>query len=635
MTRLPLIPCLLALAVAWPVAAHAQEQTATRPEAEYDVRRKKTVMVPMRDSVRLATDLYFPVGREEPQPVVLIRTPYNKNDADENAAARFFAGQGYIAAVQDMRGRYESEGRYQWTKTDRRDGSDTVSWLAEQPWSTGKVGTYGCSYRGENQIQLAATRNPHHAAAIPMFAGAMYTGDGSNEGGDRYRNWATNNGGAFELAMIFTWFREKGWSMRPRYPQGTPREDLLRAAKAFDLRPQLPEIDERALWKELPVVDLMKRSESPPNLWEETVTHDPSDPWWDQYQFITDADSFDVPALQVASWYDYGVGEALGLFELFQENGGSASARENQFIVIAPTTHCEHHAATETTVVGERDVGDARYGYWRLYRRWFDRWLRGDRNGVTERPPVQYYLMGKNEWKSAEAWPLPTTEYADFYLDSGGDANSRFGNGHLTRSAPGETPSGSHAPADTFTYDPAAPVPTVGGQACCTQTAKARGAWDQRAVETREDVLVYTSPPLEEGLEVTGPIKAVLYVSSSAPDTDFTVKLVDVAPDGTAYNIQEGVKRARYRDGYGDDAQMMEEGKVYRVPVGLHATSNYFAPGHRIRIEVSSSNFPRFTRNLNTGKDNHTTTTMQTARNIIHHSNEHPSHIVLPVISGS
>jgi hypothetical protein len=607
------------LVLALGLVAVAQGQTTSRPAPEHEVRREKSVMVPMRDSVRLATDLYFPVGAEMPQPVVLIRTPYNKNDDDENAAARFFASQGYVAAVQDMRGKYESEGRYQWTATDRRDGSDTVDWLAEQSWSTGKVGTYGCSYRGENQIQLAATRNPHHAAAVPMFAGAMYTN------GDRYRNWATNNGGAFELAMIFTWFREKGWSLRPRYPPSTPREDLLRATKSFNLRPQLPEIDERALWNALPVVDMMERSQAPPNLWEELVTHTPNDPWWDQFQFVTDADSVDVPALQVASWYDYGVSEALGLFTLFQNNGVSATARENQFIVIAPTTHCEHHAATAETVVGERSVGDARLDYWSLYLRWFDHWLRGADNGVTERPTIQYYLMGKNEWRTAESWPLAATQFTRYYLHSGGDANSRMGDGRLTTSAPGDEP------ADTFTYDPATPVPTVGGQACCTQTPKSRGAWDQRTVEMRNDVLVYTSPPLEEGVEVTGPLKAVLYVSSSAKDTDFTVKLVDVAPDGTAYNVQEGIQRARYRTGY-ENVTWMEEDEVYRVTVNLHATSNYFAPGHRIRVEVSSSNFPRFTRNLNTGGDNHTDTAWTTARNTIHHSAEHPSHVVLPII---
>jgi len=613
---------LLALLVAeW--APRAFGQPASRPAAEYDVRRQKTVMIPMRDSVRLATDLYFPVGAEMPQPVVLIRTPYNKNDADEHAAARFFTGQGYVAAVQDMRGKYESEGRYRWTAHDRSDGYDTVSWLSEQSWSMGKVGTYGCSYRGENQIQLAAERHPNHAAAVPMFAGAMYTH------GDRHRNWATNNGGAFELAMIFTWFREKGWSLRPRYPTGTPREDLLRATNAFDLRPQLPEIDEATLWSELPVVGLMRRSQAPPNLWEDLVSHAPDDPWWEQYGFVTDADSFDVPALQVASWYDYGASEALALFNLFQTNGVSATARQHQFIIMAPTTHCDHHEATAETIVGARSVGDARLDYWGLYLDWFDHWLRGEDTGITDRPPVQYYLMGQNEWRTADAWPLPETDPTRYFLHSDGNANSRMGDGRLSTDPPLDE--AAEETSDTFVYEPASPVPTVGGQACCTQTPQAEGAWDQRAVEMREDVLVYTSPPLDEGIEVTGPIQATIYLSSSAPDTDVTVKLVDVAPDGTAYNIQEGIRRVRYRDGY-DRVTRMEEGEVYRIDVDLHATSNYFAASHRIRIEVSSSNFPRFTRNLNTGGDNHADTTWTTARNTIHHSPDHPSHIVLPVI---
>lgn len=601
-------------------ASSSDAQSVSVPANEYDVRREKTVMVPMRDGVRLATDIYFPGGIDRPQPVILIRTPYNKNEASESAAAHFFASRGYIAAVQDMRGKYESEGYYAWTANDRQDGYDTVSWVAEQPWASGKVGTYGCSYRGENQIQLAAERHSNHAAAIPMFAGAMYIDGG------RHRNWATNNGGAFELAMIFTWFRESGWSLRPRYPAGTPREDLLRAMKAFTLQPVLPEVNEPALWAELPVVDLMRRSEAPPTLWDELVTHAPNDPWWESFQFVTDADSFDVPMLQIASWYDYGVSEALGLFNLLQKNGVSVTVRDNQFVIVAPTTHCKHDAATEETIVGERNVGDARLDYWSIYLDWFDYWLRGDDNGITERPRVQYYVMGANAWRTAETWPIPETRYENYYFRSGGRANSRMGDGQLSMQPPGEEP------ADVFTYDPVTPVPTVGGQACCTGTPEAEGAWDQRSVEMRHDVLVYTSPPLEKPLEVTGPIEAVLYVSSSARDTDFTVKLVDVAPDGTAYNVQEGVTRARYRLGY-DEAHWMEIGAVYRILVNLHATSNEFGVGHRIRVEVSSSNFPRFTRNLNTGGGNHTDTAWVKARNSIHHSVDHPSHIILPIVS--
>ena len=282
--------------------------------------------------------------------------------------------------------------------------------------------------------------------------------------------------------------------------------------------------------------------------------------------------------------------------------------------------------AGKKTIVGERDLGDARKEFWRIYVDWFDHWLRGTDNGITEMPHVQYYLMGKNEWRNAQEWPLPETRFTDYYLHSDGQANSRFGTGRLSAEPP------EHESLDNYVYDPATPVPSLGGPVCCTGTPDAAaGAFDQREVEMRHDVLVYSTPPLEEGVEVTGPIEAVLYVSSSAKDTDFTAKLVDVYPDGTAYNVQEGILRARYREGL-DRKVWMQPGEVYELRLDVHATSNYFGPGHRIRLQVSSSNFPRFDRNLNTGGNNYDETEWQIAQNTVHHSERYPSRIVLPVI---
>jgi putative CocE/NonD family hydrolase len=244
-------------------------------------------------------------------------------------------------------------------------------------------------------------------------------------------------------------------------------------------------------------------------------------------------------------------------------------------------------------------------------------------------PKVQYYLMGKNVWRSADAWPLPRTELREYYLHSEGAANGRFGNGTLSTEPP------SREPPDRYVYDPATPVPTTGGTFCCTNTPGLDGgAWDQSEVEMRHDVLVYTSPVLEEGIEVTGPIEARLYVSSSARDTDFTARLVDVYPDGTAFNVQEGILRARYREGF-DKKIWMSPGEVYEIKIDLHATSNYFGPGHRVRLEVSSSNFPRFDRNLNTGGNNYSETEWVVARNAVYHSSEHPSRLIVPVIPAS
>jgi putative CocE/NonD family hydrolase len=296
---------------------------------------------------------------------------------------------------------------------------------------------------------------------------------------------------------------------------------------------------------------------------------------------------------------------------------------------MSPTTHCRSETVTDQTVVGELDFGDARHDYWGMYLKWFDHWLKGADNGVTSMPKVQLFVMGRNQWRGEHEWPLARTRFTPWYLHSRGRANSRNGDGTLSALAP------RSEPADSFVYDPAAPVPTIGGSVCAA-CARGRnlvdGPAEQREVEIRSDVLVYTSAPLERGVEVTGPLNVVLYVSSSARDTDFTAKLVDVHPDGRAYNIQEGIQRMRYREGY-DRKVWMEPGAVYKVEIDLEATSQYFKPGHRIRVSVSSSSFPRWDRNLNTGGNNYDETEWLVARNVVHHSARYPSHIVLPVIS--
>ena len=275
------------------------------------------------------------------------------------------------------------------------------------------------------------------------------------------------------------------------------------------------------------------------------------------------------------------------------------------------------------------DFGDARLDYFRIYLDWFDHWLKGVDNGVTEMPKVQYYLMGANEWRTSDVWPVPGTQQVPLYLHSSGQANTRNGDGFLTAVAPFDEP------PDSYVYDPGNPVPSLGGPICCTSAeGSVAGAFDQSEIELREDVLVYTTQPLGDGLEVTGELEAILYVSSSARDTDFTVKIVDVHPDGGAYNVQEGILRARYREGF-DRWVFMNEGGVYEVRIDLHATAHYFKPGHRIRVEVSSSNFPRLDRNLNTGGNNYDESEWVVATNTIHHSRATPSRIVLPVVSTS
>jgi putative CocE/NonD family hydrolase len=554
----------------------------------------------MRDGVRLSTDLYFPEGVDGKLPVVLIRTPYDKAHPD---LAREYAGQGYVVAVQDKRGRFASEGEYVVQGNDVNDGYDTVDWLARQSWSNGNIGTIGCSYEGDVQILQAQARHPNLKAMIPQAAGSSI-----GAAGNRYYYFGVRKGGNVELAGGLGWFANNGNKVR-----SVPRQSL-------------PESTFRKFWATLPLLGMVDRAGGPPSDWNEIVSRELDDPWWDQFGYLKGDEKFDVPALHINSWYDFGVAETLLEFNLLRTNAVSARGRDNQFAVISPTTHCESETATSRTIVGDRDVGDAQFDYFNLYLSWFDYWLKGIENGVTKRPKLMLYVMGRNLWRAEQEWPLARTRFTKYFLHSDGSANSRFGTGALN------TTPGKQEPPDKYTYDPASPTPSRGGPVCCTGTPDApEGSFDQSKVEARQDVLVYTTPRLKEGVEVTGPITATLYVSSSVRDTDFTVKLVDVYPNGAAYNVQEGIMRARHREGFTRKV-WMKPNEVYEVTVDLEVTSNYFARGHRIRVEVSSSNFPRFDRNLNTGGANYDETKWVKAENRIHHSAKYPSHILLPVI---
>ena len=612
------------------------------PAPKYEVRAEQSVLIPMRDGVKLSTDLYFPKNVSDRLPVILIRTPYDKSYfgydpySDEKnmrpafssaGAAHVFSGQGYVVAVQDVRGKFESGGEFLASGNDVNDGFDTIDWLAKQSWSTGKIGMYGCSYAGDTQIMAVKSRNSHLAAVIPQAAGSSI-----GSAGDRRRYLGARNGGAVELAAAAAWSLQYGSKIYLQVPAYVSREAWLRNKRFFDLAPttQRNSLSEGALNKilwSLPIVDALAKADAPPTDYEGFVSHEISDPWFDQFGYLTDGDRFDTPSLQINSWYDFGVAETLYQFNLFQRNALSSRGRDNQFFVISPTTHCGSEQATAHTLAGNREVGDARFDYYALYLQWFNYWLKGIDNGVTKKPKIQLYVMGRNQWRSENEWPLARTQFTNYYFDGEGRANSRFGDGQLTVALPREDR------ADHYTYDPATPVPTTGGALCCT-AEPSEGAADQSGVETRNDVLVYTTPPLEHGVEITGPLQVVLYASSSARDTDFTGKLVDVYPDGAAFNLRDGILRSRYREGFAKRV-WMTAGEVYEIKIDLEATSNYFAAGHRIRVEIASSNFPRFDRNLNTGGRNYDEGTWVVAHNSIFHSPKYPSHIILPVIPES
>ena len=589
---------------------------------------EEKVMMPMRDGVRLATDIYRPkIGQKVP--VIFSRTPYNFNswgDGKEQTRTMERAYEalirGYAYVVQNERGRFYSEGEWDILGVPLTDGYDAFTWLQEQEWANGKIGTLGCSSTAEWQMAVAALDHPSHAAMVPQGFGAGVGVVGSYfEQGNWYR------GGAEQLLFPSWLYGVEHDKFKPRIPQGATQEDLIRISRFYDLAPENPPVDWATAFRHLPLQDLLKNVDGKVEIFDKMIRRKPNDPAWFEGGLYHDTMPFGVPSFWFVSWYDVSVAPNLELFNHVRSKGTDDFVRDHQYLVIAPTLHCGFTRVTENTIVGERSMGDARLNYDEQIYAWFDYLLKEQPNGFQEKTPrVQYYTMGSNQWQAAETWPPKNTVMNTYYLTSEGYANSRFGDGSLERS-----PDRKGKKQDAFYYDPLNPVTSYGGGVCCTGNAVEGGSFDQREMEEREDILVYTSAPLEKGIEVTGFIESTLYLSSDVKDTDLTIKLIDVAPDGSAFNLDETIQRVRYREGYEKEV-FMEYGKVYKVDLTPMATSNYFARGHRIRIEVSSSNFPRFSRNLNTGGANFDETNGVVAHNKIHHSVRYPSHIKLPVI---
>ncbi len=593
----------------------------------------RMVMVPMRDGVRLATEIYRPRNAEGPVPAIFWRTPYNFSPLPEpnlerpSALLKFGLDaieRGYAFVVQNERGKFFSEGDWEILGRPRTDGYDALTWIADQPWSSGKVATLGCSSTAEWQMGLAAMRHPAHAAAVPMGQGAGIGRMGPfHEQGNFYR------GGALQLPMAVWLFGEQS-TQRPTFPPDTSREDLERLATYFDLAAKMPQVDwKQALWH-LPIQTLMESVGGPKGIFREFAARLPDDPAWYEGGLYHDDEPFGVPALWANSWYDLSVSPNLALYGHVRENA-DPEVRDHQYMVIAPSLHCNMYRLTNPLVVGERNFGDTDFAFDEMLWSFLDRFTKHEANGPEANgfedryARVRYFLMGDDRWKDAANWPPAGVEAMTFYLDSDGSANSAAGDGRLTADG-----GGGGADADRLVYDPGSPVPTHGGAFCCMGEHEP-GSFDQRGVEARADVLVYTTEPFEEPLAVVGSIDVVLHVSSDAPDTDFTVKLVDVHPDGRAFNLDDTILRMRYREGF-DRHVSMDPGEVYEVTLGPLATASVFGVGHRLRIEVSSSNFPRYDRNLNTGGNNYDESEWRVARNAVHHSAEHPSRIVLPVL---
>jgi len=614
------------------IAAHK----ATEEELQKIAIVERKVMVPMRDGKRMATDIYRPKDASKKYPIIFVRTPYNFNFWDvRNGAPRDMTAEldavkrGYAYVEMNERGHFFSEGNYDILGAPLSDGTDAISWMSGQSWSNGKVGTIGCSSTAEWQLGVAAQGNPAFAAMIPQGFGA---GVGRVKPYYEQGNWY--RGGAVQMLFI-AWIYGEQNQVRPMFPPNTSQADLIQASRMFDLAPQMPPVDWSKALRYLPEMDIIKAVNGPQGIFADRmevstggamIKRKPNDADWYRGGLWHDDMKVNVPGFWFMSWYDVSIGPNLAAYNYVRKTARPDIANE-QYAVIAPTLHCGYKRATENTVVGERSMGDARLNYDELTYGWFDHFLKGEANQILEKTPkVRYFTMGMNKWQTADTWPPAGAQSMTFYLAGGGKANTLNGDGSLAASAPAEDK------PDAFTYDPMDPVSSFGGNVCCTGNAVTGGAFDQRKMEERPDILVYTSEPFKEGVEASGPIDVTLFVGSDAKDTDFTVKLIDVQPDGTAYNLDETIQRARYRNGYDQPLAWMEAGKVYKLTLQPMTTSNFFAAGHRLRIEVSSSNFPRFDRNMNTGGNNYDESKGVVAHNTVHHSRQYASQVTLTVV---
>lgn len=567
------------------------------PAQSYRVIIRQNVPVRMRDGVILRADVYRPDAAGK-FPVLLERTPYNKAGEVETAAED--AARGYVVVIQDCRGRYASAGEWYPFKHESDDGYDTVEWAAALPHSDGHVGMFGGSYVGATQMLAAIAHPPHLAGIFPFVTASNY-----------HRNW-TYQGGA-----LTQWFDE---SWTSGLAQNTLDREVARDTDAMQGARTLP-LEDYSLFPEPSAAgEAGLRALAPYFL--DWIHHPAYDSYWKQWSIEADYSRIRVPAFHTGGWYDLFLDGTLRNFTGIQAHGGTEAARKNQRLMIVVGGHAG---------MG-RKVGDVDFGAQSLVDmnaimlRWYDYLLKGAHNGMDTAKPVKYFLMGVDQWREADSWPPPDAHPTPFYLHSEGKANTSSGDGSLSSNEPG-----SEAP-DRFLYDPSNPVPTIGGRLCCDSEHLEPGARDQRPNEARADVLVYSTPVFKHDFTITGPITLTLYASSSAVDTDLTAMLVDVDPDGFARNLTGGIIRARYRDSM-ERAEFMKPGTIYKFTIDLWDTGNVFLAGHRLQLYVSSSDFPRFDRNLNTRDNPEAGSRWVKARNTIYHDAAHPSALVLPVVT--
>lgn len=562
-----------------------------RPAENYEVIVERNVAAKMRDGVTLRADIYRPKA-DGKFPVLLVRTPYDKT-SETNFGLKGVA-RGYVVIAQDVRGRFASDGQFYTFKNESLDGYDTVEWAAALPYSNGKVGMYGGSYVGATQLLAAIAKPPHLAGISPTVTASNY-----------HDGW-TYQGGAFEQ-----WFNES-WST------GLAENTMRR---------RVEESSALAGTKTLPLADFVVLE--PPSAvgiapyFKDWLAHPSFDAYWKQWSIEDHYSDIQVPVLSFAAWYDIFLGGSLKNYQRLKTEGGTDAAKHGQRLVVYVGGHA---GDPSNRWVGGVDFGEKLpIDQDEITLRWYDSILRGVANGVEKEKPVKIFVMGKNEWRDEDDWPLARAKNTRYYLHSAGGANGLAGSGTLSTASPGEEK------PEQYVYDPSDAAPTIGGPLCCGALPTGVGPEDQRPAEGRADVLVFTTPAFVKDFEVTGPVKLDLYVSSSAVDTDFTGMLVDVWPNGFAQNLTSGILRMRYRNSQ-EKPELANPGEMYNVTLDLWATSNVFLAGHKLRLEVSSSNFPRFDRNLNTGEEQARGTRMIKATNVIYHDKARPSALILPVM---
>lgn len=593
------LPVLLGAFVVLVVAA-CEDATGGVP---FDVVVEKNVPAEMRDGVVLRADIYRP-DAPGPFPALLRRTPYSKNAGDSADGFRAWASKGYVVVVQDTRGRYASEG-VAVPHDEAEDGYDTVEWVASLPGVNGDVGMWGGSYLATTQLTAAGLAPPSLVAIAPH---SSYT--------SRYD--MVFQGGAFYLSDGLGWNLGQAADVRRRRAGASFVERDGPIGLSAEERTRLRE---EWLWQvPLRSLDVMDLHELAPGYaW--MLEHPSYDSFWETYEIGLRHDRFEVPALHTTGWYDTLLKGTLGNYVGVAARAATEQARQGQRIIIGPWTHSS--PTPESRSIGDVDFGPAAgMDYAGLLDRWFDHWLRGGDPSVADFGPVRLFVMGSNEWRDEASWPLERAVPTPFYLHSRGRAATDPEDGSLDRREP------RSEPPDRYVYDPADPVPTF------AMSGYSRAPYDPTPLQSRPDVLVYTSEPFAEAMEVTGYVELVLWISSSAPDTDFTGKLIDVAPDGTARTLTDGILRVRYRNG-STRPELLTPGQPVELRLDLLATSNVFLPGHRVRLEVSSSNFPRFDRNPNTGADFATGGELRIAEQTLYHDSTRPSHLLLPVVPPS